>query len=444
MKTSKKKIFYLILVILVATMVFTVAAVCNACGANTLDENGDAGSNSNSDSSDSSQNNSSDNNNDGSGDGDGNGNGDGDGQKAPPTVKLKVYMGPEYSADDDVCFYRVEAEVTGNPEPDIEWSHDDASRGSFGKYKIQINLEDPAETVDLEATAKNSEGSAKDSVELSWGCNGENKDPEITSIDLSENDIFAGETYTVTAAANDPDGDDITYKWTASDGDISDGNGNPTEWTAPMAEGDYTITLEVRDDKGGIATQDKNVTVALILPPPVAAQELPWVIAEGGYIEETGFINAGGCMFAGDSGAPNADYVGNRGVRGYISFDISGLSDVDITGAELTLNVKQIYGDPSSFGHFYISKVSWGAEQLVVGDFNLPGFPICDFAGYGTGDLFCDSPQLEEQLQNAVDAGDQRFQLRIHFAQLSDGDNNWDGLEYEQNNVSLFVVYSPR
>ena len=91
------------------------------------------------------------------------------GEKTAPTIELEIYEGPTYSADDDVCYYRIKATVTGNPAPAIEFSKDD-SLGSFGSKKAQVNLNDPSETYTLTATATNSEGTVTDSIDISWGC----------------------------------------------------------------------------------------------------------------------------------------------------------------------------------------------------------------------------------------------------------------------------------
>jgi hypothetical protein len=106
--------------------------------------------------------------------------------KTAPTIKLNIYEGPSYSQADNVCYYRIEAKVTGEPAPDVTFSKDD-SNGSWGKYKVQINLNQD-ETYTITAIATNSEGSDKDSVELSWGC--DLPKPEIIEdvTDASTND----------------------------------------------------------------------------------------------------------------------------------------------------------------------------------------------------------------------------------------------------------------
>lgn len=93
-------------------------------------------------------------------------------EEALPSVVLVIYEGPSYSPEDDICFYRIQAEVTGDPEPRVEFSKDD-SMGAWGTNKTQINLTRNNPTYTLTATATNSHGIATDSLTLKWGCGGE-------------------------------------------------------------------------------------------------------------------------------------------------------------------------------------------------------------------------------------------------------------------------------
>jgi len=61
-------------------------------------------------------------------------------------------------------------------------------------------------------------------------------------------------------SANDPDGDALTYRWTASGGTI-DGSEAAVTWTAPQDPGSYKITVVVSDGKGGAVASDAVVTV---------------------------------------------------------------------------------------------------------------------------------------------------------------------------------------
>jgi len=90
---------------------------------------------------------------------------DDDADVEAPTISLAIYQGP--TLEGSICYYRIEATVTGSPS--VSFSKDD-SGSSFGNKKAQVNLNNPGDTYTLTATATNSGGSATDSIDLSWGC----------------------------------------------------------------------------------------------------------------------------------------------------------------------------------------------------------------------------------------------------------------------------------
>ncbi|MBE3090548.1 MAG: L,D-transpeptidase [Actinobacteria bacterium] len=94
-------------------------------------------------------------------------------------------MGPEYAQDGAICYYRVKAEVTGNPAPQIIFSKDD-SNGTWGSNIAQINLtQDKA--YNLVCDVKNPEGSGTSSITLNWvaGDNTSTSNETTSSIDYS-------------------------------------------------------------------------------------------------------------------------------------------------------------------------------------------------------------------------------------------------------------------
>jgi hypothetical protein len=356
-----------------------------------------------------------------------------------PTIKLDIYEGPTYKADGDICYYRVKAVVTGKPSPTVKFSKDDSS-GAWGTLKAQVNIH-RGETYTLTATAKNSEGEKSASITLTWGCGDENKDPVISDINISSATIEINKNYDVTANATDPDGDSLTYKWTTSGGTIADDSANPMKWKTPGSTGSYTITLKVTDGKGGEDTLSKNVSIETA----VVNLDVPKVNTEGGYIEEGGKINTGGGLFAGDSAA-GSGYTGDRRVKGYISFDITDITGPDgktIEQATLTFNINSIYGVPDpAFGGMWVGVVDWGAEALVLSDFNLPQVGIQLFNMSGDGNITCNTATLKTQLQSAIDAGKSRFQIRIsHPGIATNLNNSWDGWSYLQDGVNLNIKY---
>ena len=76
--------------------------------------------------------------------------------------------------------------------------------------------------------------------------------------------VEVGKVATVTADASDPDGDTLTYRWSAAAGTLTNPGDRQTPWTAPMQEGPVPVTIEVRDSKGATATD--AVTIQVIRP----------------------------------------------------------------------------------------------------------------------------------------------------------------------------------
>jgi hypothetical protein len=74
----------------------------------------------------------------------------------------------------------------------------------------------------------------------------------------------------VTCNATDPDGDELSYEWTATAGNIS-GTGSVADWTAPQEVGIYDITVVVKDTHGGSATNSLHISVAAEQPAIIAS-----------------------------------------------------------------------------------------------------------------------------------------------------------------------------
>lgn len=87
--------------------------------------------------------------------------------------------------------------------------------------------------------------------------------PPTASCSTDVNSIMqgSGEAVPVRVNASDPDGDPLTYTWSANGGHV-EGTGPVARWTAgDAAPGSYTITVRVDDGHGGIASCSVNVRV---------------------------------------------------------------------------------------------------------------------------------------------------------------------------------------
>jgi hypothetical protein len=90
--------------------------------------------------------------------------------------------------------------------------------------------------------------------------------PIIDSLVLSSTNIVPGATITAKATAHDPNvGDTIAFAWSANP--TADGFSAPTAatttWTAPAAEGDQTLTLQVTDNHGASSSTSVVVHVSV-------------------------------------------------------------------------------------------------------------------------------------------------------------------------------------
>jgi hypothetical protein len=95
------------------------------------------------------------------------------------------------------------------------------------------------------------------------GCSLGNQLPVISSIVASNKAMTnpAGNCQ-ILCAAQDPDGDELTYTWLADEGYIS-GEGSLVTWTAPDTPGAYVITVEVSDGQDGAVSSQIIINVVL-------------------------------------------------------------------------------------------------------------------------------------------------------------------------------------
>jgi len=95
-----------------------------------------------------------------------------------------------------------------------------------------------------------------------------NRAPSITDLAADVGWTLPSGTVRLTCTASDPDGDELTYEWTADAGDISD-TGATVNWTAPEEIGIYYVTVVARDSHGSSDTRMLSLAVAHEEPPVI-------------------------------------------------------------------------------------------------------------------------------------------------------------------------------
>jgi hypothetical protein len=111
-----------------------------------------------------------------------------------------------------------------------------------------------------------------------------NRRPIITSLKAEAEWIAPLGNLQVTCIASDPDGDELSYEWITTGGDIS-GTGHEVIWTAPEEVGIYDITVIVDDGHDG---KDMGfVTLITSNGPPPIIEDLIVTAKEPKYLKET-------------------------------------------------------------------------------------------------------------------------------------------------------------
>lgn len=120
----------------------------------------------------------------------------------------------------------------------------------------------PEEDTTLTITCQISDGANEpvaDSVRIQV-YTAQNQAPVITSITASERRIAPADTTILNCAASDPDGDSLTFIWSAASGIIENAGAQAT-WQAPDSGGYFSIKCTVSDQFGGTISDSILIVV---------------------------------------------------------------------------------------------------------------------------------------------------------------------------------------
>jgi len=92
--------------------------------------------------------------------------------------------------------------------------------------------------------------------------------PVIESLQAESSRVFPSDSIYIVCTAASPDGNELSYEWWASGGEV-EGEGATATWTAPDFEGVYNIKVTVRDGRGGETEEYVTVVVEANQPPVV-------------------------------------------------------------------------------------------------------------------------------------------------------------------------------
>jgi len=98
-----------------------------------------------------------------------------------------------------------------------------------------------------------------------------NQNPVI-SCTTDRTPIMPGERTGITSTASDPDGDPLTYSYSATAGQVTGDGPKATFDSTGLQPGSYTVKCAVSDGRGGTAESSTNVDVQQPPPPPQASK----------------------------------------------------------------------------------------------------------------------------------------------------------------------------
>jgi hypothetical protein len=325
-------------------------------------------------------------------------------EREAPSVELEIYDGPDYSESDNMCYYRIEAIVSGTPDPEIEFDTDD-NVSPLGSSRVEVGVE-AGNSYTLTVTATNIAGTSTASIILSGEC-GE----QVAEVEVAEEEEEA----------------EVSEKEAEEEAEAE----APDEVVAEDKDETEYEDLEV------ITIED------VILPPTTEPAEFYGDYNKSGTIREDGNISYGR-LFIGDD-------LDDHVYKGYLSFDISSISaleDVTITYAKVEIPGVRHISTPWMAGEkLYIKVYHYGDTLVYPEDFREGGehvktFDLLDLyllnPSEDLDDLSFSNDKLKDELQKAVDAGQSDFQFKLGLG----GQDNGDGLYwFWSSNCKLIVEY---
>jgi len=261
----------------------------------------------------------------------------------------------------------------------------------------------------------------------------DNAAPTIASLTASPEAVAANGYVTITAAASDPDGDALSYRWSA-DGGVVTGIGASVTWQAPDAKPgektDYAITLNLEDGRGGQDVETVHVTITI----GYGTKQYSPVAADTGTVIKDGGVDM--------SVIRTGDTVNNDAMRAFVSFDLGELHSTDVTEATVTFTHLETVGKP-----FKLPTGLRGVKVYVV-RYDPGGLPDFDIEPLEqlTKEPVYESPttfdvtKFVQRIGQNMAASDQ-LQFMLTFQLGTNNDNTADYMAWSK--ASLSVTFAP-
>jgi hypothetical protein len=174
-----------------------------------------------------------------------------------PVITTEVISPKEINEDEEFTLVLTGSDVDGD---DLSWSDDsdlfdiDSVSGTITITPVQADVGSHPVTIIADDGRGGSAEISFDLVVLNI-----NDEPVITSMLPANGESFKeGESISFTAMADDEDGDTLTYTWKKGTKVLGSGASLPVD---DLPSGKNTVTLEVSDGNGGVATSQLTVDI---------------------------------------------------------------------------------------------------------------------------------------------------------------------------------------
>jgi hypothetical protein len=172
---------------------------------------------------------------------------------------------PERVIPSGICQIACTASDSDSDELSYNWS---ASGGNISGTGASVNWTAPDSEGFYDVTVMVTDGRSTEVMKQITIIVRANEQPIITSLVADAEWTLLGGTLQLMCTASDPDGDELSYEWSTTGGDISS-MGAIVNWTAPEEVGIYDVIVVVTDGHGSSATDSVSISVATGQPPVI-------------------------------------------------------------------------------------------------------------------------------------------------------------------------------